>query len=261
MGCQQAAALAAGTQPSQYKGHVRGDLVCNIIGMGGPICTVSLPAQAFFRDLQQSIEEQTGIARCSQRLIFATEEVRNDSDLARLSSGAEVVDLTLVRRSAEQTSWLEDLEEAPAALSWLAAAADGPRADLEVMLRVVAQSGEALRFAAPELRAERGLALAAVAQDGKAIKYAAPELRADSGVALAAVTQSGLALEFVASELQADRELALAAVTQDGQALRFAAPALRTDRQVARTAVAQHQRALRSKAAEHQWAGPWIDRA
>ena len=50
------------------------------------------------------------------------------------------------------------------------------RADREIVLEVVKQSGNALQYAAVELRSDRAFALEAVSQNGRALQYTAWEL-------------------------------------------------------------------------------------
>ncbi|GAG11601.1 unnamed protein product, partial [marine sediment metagenome] len=113
---------------------------------------------------------------------------------------------------------------------------DGPaslafRADRNVVLAAVQQSGLALEFASLALRADREVVLAAVQQSGFALEFASLALRADRAVVLAAVLQeAGGALEFASETLQAGPGIRVAAHF-DG--LDFALDELRADPDVA----------------------------
>lgn len=227
------------------------NLECSVVGLGGPLCTVSLPAKASLRDLQIAIEVHTAVAQHSQRLFCGLRELRGDRDLAHLASSDAPVELSLVIRPAAQARWLEELNSRQRPiLDWAKAASEEARADREVALAVVAERGSALQYLAPELQADREVVLSAVVCDGSALQFAASELRADRAVALAAVSHFGYALGVVAPELRADREVVLAAVARNGLALDYAAEKFQADRDIVLTAVAQWGPALEYAAPE-----------
>ena len=81
----------------------------------------------------------------------------------------------------------------------------------DVVRAAVANTGNALVYAAEELKADRAVVLAAVTQDGYALRYAS-QYKANRAVVLAAVQQNGSALEFASEELRGDRAVVLAAM-------------------------------------------------
>ena len=91
-----------------------------------------------------------------------------------------------------------------------------------------------LKYASPELRADKEVVLAAVKNSGAQLKYASPELRADKEVVLAAVNNTGYALQFASPELRADKEVVLAAVENKDFAIQFASDELKRDKDVIR---------------------------
>lgn len=203
MGTQHCATQAAAFQ----KCYKQGPLECNILGLGGQLCTVSLSKWATLQELRADIEDHCGVPQWSQRLCCALTELRSDGDLARLAARMEVLDLTLVRRPEEQARWLQELDASCSAFDWMAGAEEGARADKDVVMVAVARDGRALKFAAPELRADREVALAAVSRSWLALRYAAPELQADSEVTDAAVTRDWGPVQYAAREPREALEL------------------------------------------------------
>lgn len=207
MGNKHSAASGAAAQKWSEQDCAGGALACNIVGLAGPICTVSLSAKASLLEVQAAIEAKSGVGRWSQRLYHALQEVRSDGDVARLSTEAQAVDLTLVRRPVKQTRWLQELDEANSAYDWMAHAEEDARADRDVALAAVARDGRTLQFVSEELQADREVALAAVARSWLAFEYASPELRADSEVANTAVARDWGAVRYAAREPREDLEL------------------------------------------------------
>lgn len=215
--------------------------------LSGTSCT--LAADPYWRvcELKVKISAAVGIPVHQQRLIAGTVELHDIGQLGSVLSRADqVVELTLLRRSDEQTQWLRAVHEDG---ELLGAAPMCMAESGEVALAAVRQRGLALRHVAPALRGDRDLVMAAVEQDGFALEYATEALRGDRGVVLAALRRAGLALRFAAAELRGDRELVLAAVDQDGGALEHAAGGARGDREVVLRALARTPSALRFAAA------------
>ncbi|MEK9658278.1 MAG: DUF4116 domain-containing protein, partial [bacterium] len=123
-------------------------------------------------------------------------------------------------------------------------ASDDVKANPEIVLAAVKQSGEALRFAADELKADPGIVLAAVKQDCKALHFAAEKLKADPNIVLAAVNQNAEALYYASQDLKANFNIVFAAVNQDGYTLRYAAEKLQADPNIVLAAVKQNGEAL-----------------
>merc|ERR1712008_48463 len=74
----------------------------------------------------------------------------------------------------------------------------------------VTQNGCALECAANGLKANREIVMAAVTQNGYALECAANELKANREIVMAAVTQNGCALQFAADNLRGDLDITLA---------------------------------------------------
>lgn len=72
-----------------------------VSNLAGPLCSVAVQAGSSLRHVKETIEAQTGISHLAQNLVYLTQELASDSDLAALPRCGEV-ELTLVRRSAEQ---------------------------------------------------------------------------------------------------------------------------------------------------------------
>ena len=131
-------------------------------------------------------------------------------------------------------------------------ASDKIKADREVVMTAVKQSGMLLLDASDDLKADREIVTAAVKRYGKALVWAAGNLKADRDIVLAAVAESGAALEYATGHLKADREIVLIAVAQCGAALEDAAECLKADREVVLAAIAEWRHAIRYASHELQ---------
>lgn len=255
---------------------------------GGSLCELRFDVGGSVRQIKEAVEVQIGIPARMQRLFHGHMELNNDRfrgntiglESLRLDEHArEDLELLLVRRSAEQADWLDEVESLcdDEAAEWLKAAPAAAQEDREIVLTLVHKSDEAWPHAAPELRADLDFVSAAVAQNyhvlkhvnaalqadrefmlkavmhnGWALEYAAPALREDREVVRTAVAQKGRALEDAGPELRADRAFALECVALHGIALEYVAPALRADREVVMTAVKKSGLVLRDAAPELQ---------
>lgn len=213
----------------------------HVTGLGGALCTVSMAPEASVPELKATIQETTGIASLSQRLLHDYRELR--SDLSCFMAG-ETILLTLIVRTPEQTRWLQEVATSRSVSFWLQHAPQAAREDREVVLAAVARDGRSLRFASRELQADREVVLAAIAQSSDSFAFASSALRADRRVVLTAIAKCGMALQHAAAELRADREIALKAVTSIGFALEHVSPELQVDREVVLTAVTENGFAL-----------------
>jgi len=172
-------------------------------------------------------------------LKFAPNEAKSDPTVVRAAlalhpSSLQFASATLARDRAFVLGACAAAGEE--ALRWADAAL---RADEEVVLAAVRQSGRALRFASDALRADRGVVRAAVGQNPFALRHADGSLTADRGFMLELVRARGEeTLQFASGKLKADKELVLAAVAQNPWALQHASPALLADPQVVAAAVA-----------------------
>ena len=228
-------------------------LQLHIVGPGGTLCTVSSDPTWRLPDLKAAVETTAGIRKASQRLFHETTELLGESVLQELLPRFPPrVELLLVRRTPEQTAWLEALEQLDddSVLKWFREAPEAARQDREVMLAAAGKNGYALQFASAELKADRAVVLQAVTQEGLALRFASAELKADRAVVWQAVTQDGLALLSASAELKADRAMVLHAVAQNGFALSYASEELKADCTVVMQAVAQCGYALRFASAE-----------
>merc|ERR1719330_844195 len=222
-----------------------------VSGPAGALCVVSLADGATVLGLREAIRAETGIQPLSQRLFHGLQELTPSNGLDGFETGV-VAEILLVRRSSEQTTWLQAVcTLQPWEVSrWLERSPAAAREDREVCLAAVAKDGYALRYAAQAFHADSDVVCAAVSKDGCALHQAAPAIQADRKVVLTAVRQDGHALRYAAPELRADREVVLAAVATDGGALRHVAPELQADRIVVLAATAMDGSALHYAAKE-----------
>ena len=70
----------------------------------------------------------------------------------------------------------------------------------------------------PELRADKEVVLAAVKNSGAQLKFASTELRADKEVVLAAVENKDFAIQFASDELQKDKDVIRISMKRDYEA-------------------------------------------
>ena len=202
-------------------------LELQVANAGGAVCTVSMEASATVVELKAAIELHTGIPAAGQRLFYGLAELHGTRSLGQqLGGAAPVYELLLVRRTVEQTEWLQRVAQNGQALGLASAEI---RADRDVVAMAVAAHGHALRLASAELRGDRDVVGAAVARNGGALQYASAAVRGDHTVVLAAVRQDGEALAYASAALRDDREVVQAAVAQDADASRYASAALQAE--------------------------------
>mgnify|MGYP001208434180 FL=1 len=118
------------------------------------------------------------------------------------------------------------------------------KADKEVVLAAVKQSGSALEYANKKLKADKEVVLAAAKKYTSVLEYADKKLRANKKFILAAVKQSGYALQYAEDKLKADKEIVLIALKKDGLAIQFANDKLKVDKEVVLAAVKQDENAV-----------------
>eukprot|EP00927_Polykrikos_kofoidii_P065964 TRINITY_DN61650_c0_g1_i1.p1 TRINITY_DN61650_c0_g1~~TRINITY_DN61650_c0_g1_i1.p1 ORF type:complete len:257 (+),score=44.54 TRINITY_DN61650_c0_g1_i1:112-882(+) len=128
-------------------------------------------------------------------LIYASQEVRSDKEVALVSAGVDGNALLYM--------------------------SDDLRADFDVVLKAVQNDGNCLRYADPPLRGNKEIALAAVQQNGRALRHVSDEMQNDRDVVLAAVRQDGRALRHASDDLKGDKEVASEAVAQDRSAYAY----------------------------------------
>jgi hypothetical protein len=113
--------------------------------------------------------------------------------------------------------------------------------DRELVMTGVAQAGEALRFATPDIQDDEGIVRMALSSDPSALRFASDRIveivLRDHEVILEAVANFGLALEWADDHHRADKTVVLSAVQQNGLALAYAHPSLQADRDVVLAAV------------------------
>ena len=132
----------------------------HVASAAGHVCTVSSAATSTVGELKAAIENCAGVPAATQRLFFGRRELVGGSSLgAVLPERMHGQELLLVRRSAEQARWLEEVEKdrtwdhrwfhdhAPAEA----------RADREVVLAAAAKDYRHFELAAAELKADRDL--------------------------------------------------------------------------------------------------------
>jgi len=218
-------------------------LLLRVNSLAGSVCDVEADGEWTVQAAKAAVEAMAGIPARQQRLIAGATELRNEDKLETVLELADgVLDVTLLKRSAEQMRWLTKVKD-----SWtsLIEAPKEVRADREVVLAALQRNGHVLRYASEELRRDREVVAEAIKQDGCSLQWALKELRADRDLALEAVKHNGLALGHTANSLRGDKELVGAAVIQNFGALKFAAATLRADRDFILQVVRRNGKALR----------------
>lgn len=219
----------------------------NIVGLSGYLGTVSVDAHGSLACVKAAIEGGLGVPARGHRLLHEVTELRDGWTPA---SAQGQIDLTLVRRPADQARWLREIEALNWAQvpSWMKGAPQGALADEEVVLAAAAKAGgNVLMYAASELRNDRRFILDLVTQSpsGRILEHVPLAFRRDHEIVLSAAELCPAAFRYAAEELRQDHKFVLAAVTQNGLILEFVPEALRRDSQVAHAAVASHGAALR----------------
>ena len=179
-----------------------------------------------------------GIRQREQRLICGTKELPEDLPLSSFLQPNDAMNVTLIRRPAEQVQLLEDLEDSHHPRRVLREAPTKFRSDHEVVSTAVVRDASCIGLADETLRKSRDFALNLAKQNGMVLKFC-PELQDDPEVCMAAVRQDGFALQYVSDALRKSKPLVLAAVSRDGLALEFAAAELQRDKEVVLAAVEQ----------------------
>mmetsp|Transcript_10162 Transcript_10162/g.37822 ORF Transcript_10162/g.37822 Transcript_10162/m.37822 type:complete len:484 (-) Transcript_10162:83-1534(-) len=116
--------------------------------------------------------------------------------------------------------------------------------DEQIMVRVVVNRCNHLKYASKELRNNKRVVLESVKGFGKSLEYASEGLRADPLIVMEAVKVEGTSLQYASTSLKSNRDIVLAAVTQSGWALEFANPVLGGDREIVSAAVRRNVYAL-----------------
>mmetsp|Transcript_79278 Transcript_79278/g.232865 ORF Transcript_79278/g.232865 Transcript_79278/m.232865 type:complete len:718 (-) Transcript_79278:52-2205(-) len=167
-------------------------LTLSVASIGGSSWTVGADPKWTVQAAKIKIGHASGVPVHEQRLIHKASVLRSGEVLGDLvAEGADtVLELTLVRRPAEQAAWLERVREDAASL----------------------------RHAPGEIRADAEIVTAAAEQDGSLQLLAAPSLLEDAGYVYGAVrSRSGLEASQLASaplgwvQTVADAKLALRA--------------------------------------------------
>lgn len=85
------------------------------------------------------------------------------------------------------------------------------KSDKEIVMAVVSQAGEELRYASHELQSDKDIVLNAFKNNEWAFEYAGGDLKSDKDFVLAAIKINAYAYVSVSEELKLDREIALLA--------------------------------------------------
>jgi hypothetical protein len=85
------------------------------------------------------------------------------------------------------------------------------KSDKEIVMAVVSQAGEELRYASHELQSDKDIVLNAFKNNEWAFEYAGGDLKSDRDFVLAAIKINAYAYVSVSEELKLDREIALLA--------------------------------------------------
>merc|ERR1719336_3703139 len=142
-------------------------------------------------------------------------------------------------------------------------ASEALRADRDLVLLALQDSGASLRFASEDLRSDPAIVEAAIRKWPESVKYALGEAASSTGVAIAAVrgkseifptlpeslrmerevflalppVARGAFLSYASTEVRADREVVLDSVSRHGSAIQYASFRLKGDAEVVLAAV------------------------
>eukprot|EP00440_Ansanella_granifera_P021094 gb/GFBE01022906.1/.p1 GENE.gb/GFBE01022906.1/~~gb/GFBE01022906.1/.p1 ORF type:complete len:340 (+),score=68.72 gb/GFBE01022906.1/:1-1020(+) len=267
----------------------------SVKGLAGVVCEVSIRRDRSVEDLKRAIEESAGIPRKRQRLMQGSADLNDDFDLQWLlarrgcSSHAVLIgetsetsldqtenhmDLTLIKRSEEQTQIIQTLSEfipiqLEEIIEYLRTIDEHWLDDAEIMSRAARANPEVMEFASSRLRSDRRFLLNQVSFGWYWLQHAAEELMkdrdfilsavklngyvlercgrfcSDRDVVMAAIQNTGRALEYASEELRADVDVVQAALQSDGQALLHAADEFKSNKKFVLVAVKQDGRSLR----------------
>lgn len=226
-------------------------LVFHILGIVGELCVLQGRQKWTVSTVRLEIERTLGIPVAEQRLLHGLKELTAHKDFSDIQDAA--INLTLLRRTAEQGKWLQKLSN----VAWLQAAEtfrDAPlevRSDREIALTAIGIDARAMEYVGA-LKKDREFVLAALARNGESISFVDERFRHDKEAALIAAGNAGQALRHVSPALRADRDVVIAASKQTGWALQFAAKQARSDRELMRVAVGADSRAMQFAAPEIQ---------
>eukprot|EP00435_Cladocopium_sp_Y103_P075117 s168_g54.t1 len=240
-------------------------LELEINGLAGHLCHLKLERfRLQIEDIKNAIQDYTGVPVPEQRLFLGSAEVIRVGQLA--NRGTTPIEVMLVRRTAEQLSWLEVLSKE--GKKYQNAPPDVQR-DKEVIQSVLNQDWRllkhmpadlkeeidiveiALESGAPatrvvlstEMRCSKRLAKLAVKYDGSALKHFDPEVM-DKELVMAAVERYPSAFDFIPEVFHQDRDILFSAVQQEGTCLEYASAKLRGDKELVLAAVRQEGMAL-----------------
>eukprot|EP00913_Durusdinium_trenchii_P033459 g31325.t1 len=130
-------------------------LELQILSLSGPICSILAEPEWRGRDLKEQIAQQAKITQSKQKLLVGTTLIRNADQLGEVLNGAD--EILLVRQAVDFDYWLDEISKDYRRLRKAPQESLELRADREVVLEAMNQSGEAIKFAADTVKADRAL--------------------------------------------------------------------------------------------------------
>mmetsp|Transcript_141047 Transcript_141047/g.351788 ORF Transcript_141047/g.351788 Transcript_141047/m.351788 type:complete len:393 (-) Transcript_141047:75-1253(-) len=213
-----------------------------VSSLSGPLCVVNAHATMSVLALKRAVEAKTGIPCRDQRLLFGTLELADDQDKLSRVLGAGSHNVTLLRRSIEQASWLRKLSKAGwhQAYALLRDAPEHIRGSREIVRVAIEENYQTLKFASDDIRSDRNFLRDLFKRKGThCLDFASDELRRNRDFVLSVARSyehdskhCRFALECAAKELWSDRVFVLAAVMLVPQLIERASDELRADRSI-----------------------------
>ena len=182
------------------------DFVQRVVGKNGMMLQY---ASASLKSDRRTVE--TAVRNDSRALLFAAEEMQNDSGLVKLAmqNGGWMLEYCTGVRPRLPPRWTSDIH---------------------IVLAAVGNCGASLEFCAEHLRDDQSIVRAAVSDHPLALQYASKLLQDDDETVMKAVAGDGAALKFASTRLRDDVDVVKCACLNNTKALAFASKALQGDR-------------------------------
>lgn len=162
-------------------------LRCN--SLAGELCIISADSSWRTAEAKRAVEEKTGIPAREQRLVVGTSEVCDQAPLGswpKATGMAAVVEVVVLRRTAQQMQLLEDLDMMRPweVETWFTTLPEDFRGDRDLVLTALQRGGGVLHLASPALCLDREIAFAGlkqIQQHPRVARRLPEQLRAEIG--------------------------------------------------------------------------------
>jgi hypothetical protein len=236
-----------------------------ILGLGGPVCTIAAERTWSVRALKTKIQEISNILEDDQGLFFGSSELKNGELLSNVLPAEEKLELALLRRESAIPEMLRNpnkLLEASRSVVMACLARHGQLLgyikqtygnDVEVVLTAIEQEPYALQHAGENLKNDPEVVKAAIRREGNCLQFASAALRNDIDIVLEAVRRTGAAIDHADRDLQKHqrwREVVLAAVRSNGEVLQSLPTSWKKDREIVLVVAEHWPHAVRYASAE-----------